>query len=135
MRNTKAISDCILRSTQGIDSMHIDIVMNSRDLQKFCSQRKLKLEEFERSKWERKWFIFLDGEPISARYHKGSKKVTFQFGGFLNYSEVSKKLLLMRELIHFFSDRSCSVSRIDYAVDVNKRWDEYNTPKSQDNNF
>jgi len=96
--------------------------MNSRDLFEFCSKQQLKLEEFERNIRERKWHIFLDGEVINARYHKKSKKTTFEFGGFFNYSGNSKKLLLMRKLMQLFSNRSCSVSRIDYAVDVKHKW-------------
>lgn len=119
----RVLDKSLLRSTEGIDSIHIDLAINSADLKRFCNSNQLKLEEREKTKWQRKWRIFLAGDPINVTYHFRSKRTTLEFGGFLDYTKDPYKLQLLRSLIHFFSDRSWSVSRLDYALDVNLCWD------------
>lgn len=115
-----------LRSTEGIDSVHIDIKINSRDLKRFCNDQKLKLEEKEKKfDWQREWFIFLAGEAITVTYNTRHKNCRFEFGGLLNYNSNPYKLQLLPKLLYCFSDRSCLVSRLDYAVDFNRQWDEF----------
>ena len=115
-----------LRSTEGIDSIHIDIAINFYDVRQFCSDQKIKLEENEKTKWQRKGKIFLTGgKPINVTYHFCSKRSTLEFGGFLNYNKDPNKLQLLRNLLHYFPDRSWLVSRLDYAVDINMCWDVF----------
>jgi len=115
-----------MRSTEGIDSLHIDIEINFYDVQRFCSDQKIKWEEGEKTEWQRKGKIFLSGgKPINVTYHSRSKRSTFEFGGFLNYNKDPNKLQLLRNLLHYFPDRSWLVSRLDYAIDANMRWDMF----------
>ncbi len=115
----------ILKSTEGIDSIHIAIEINFYDVQRFCNDQKIKWEESEKTKWQRKGKIFLAGDPINVTYHFRSKRSTLEFGGFLDYTKDSNKLQLLRTLVHYFPDRYWSVSRLDYALDVNMGWDMF----------
>ena len=118
----------ILRSVEGVDSLHVDLRINFYDLERFCTEQKIKWEKGEKSKWQRKGKIFLAGGPVTVTYHLSTKNCTFEFGGFCNYSidlHEHKKLQLLRMLIQYFPNRSWSVSRLDYAVDINIPWDMF----------
>ncbi len=116
-----------LRVIEGIDALHIDIEVNLADVHLFCLENNLKFEEHERTKWQRKWFIFLHGEPISVIYHQATRNTTFEVGGLFDYNmdlREYKKLDFLHVLIWYFSDRTWKISRFDYAIDINLKWDE-----------
>ena len=120
-----------LKSEEGIDSIHVEIPVNFHDIRRFCDHarigklnEKLKWAEGEQETWKRKGKIFIMGDPISVTYNVRYKRCSFEFGGFLDYTKYHYKLQLLQILLHFFHDRSYTVCRIDYAVDVNKRHDE-----------
>ena len=118
----------ILRSVEGVDSLHVDLRINFYDLERFCTEQKIKWEKGEKSKWQRKGKIFLAGDPVTVTYHLTTKNCTFEFGGFCNYStnlHEHYKLLLLRTLIQYFPDCSWSVSRLDFTIDISMRWDMF----------
>lgn len=115
----------LLRSTEAIDSIHIDMNINVKDLERFCKDQGLKFERGKVKNWQRESQIFLAGDPINVTYSFRSRNYTFEFGGIRNYNIYSsaKKLQFIRTLLNYFSDRSWSISRLDYAVDANISWD------------
>ncbi len=115
-----------LRSTEGIDSLHLELSVNFADLKRFCKEQKLKLvrEKNQQSKWQTVYYIFLAGERITVTYISRNKCTRFEFFRLYNYSGNTNQLKLIVTLIHYFSDRRYAISRLDYAVDVNIKLDK-----------
>ena len=121
------MNDNPLQSVEGVDSIHIDMAVSLQEVQHFCFENNLKFEEFEKTKWYRKWFIFLSGKAITVTYRSNTKNCTFELGGLCNYSQnlyEHRKLQFLRNLIQYFHNRSWKVSRLDFSIDINVKWDE-----------
>ncbi len=121
----------LLRSVEGIDSIHVEIPVNFHDIRLFCDHARVgknerpKWVEGERGKWKHKGQLFMGGELINVTYYVGNKSCKFEFGGLMDYYRHQYKLQLLQKLLQFFKDRTCSVSRIDFAIDINIRWDMF----------
>ena len=117
-----------LRSTEGIDSLHLELSVNYADLKRFCNEGKLKFirEKTQNSKWQTVYRIFLAGERITATYISKSKCTRFEFFSLCNYSKNTKQLELIQALMYYFSDRDYAISRLDYTVDINIKVNDIN---------
>ena len=122
------ITEKVLNATVGIDSVYLQYWgLNKFDVKRFAREYNLIYSEAKKSKHTRKWKIALAGKhSISVVYHYSSKTLTFQIGGFMNYSiHPSSQHQFALNLMSYFSKFKVKVSRIDVAFDVKKNWDEF----------
>ena len=118
----------ILKASIGIDSVYLQFKgINKFDSDRFCQEYRFRYKDGKKYKHKREWYIFLiGGHTITVIYHLSSKTMTFQIGGFMNYSILgSEQHHFAQALIQYFSNTPVKISGIDFAFDVKKFWDDF----------
>ena len=122
-----------LKASVGIDSVYLQFKgINKFDSDRFCREYELSYTKNKIYEYTREWNIFLSGgHPITVVYHRSSKTLTFQIGGFMNYSIVgSEQHNFAQMIMQFFSNTPVKISGIDFAFDVKKSWSEFLVDKA-----